>query len=178
MVSGPGAAPIATVEDLAGKEVYIRKSSSYYESIEKLNAELAKAKKAKVKVRLAPEVLEAEDILEMVNAGLVKITIAEDYIGEFWKKIFPKLTLHPDVAVRTGGEIGWMIRKDSPQLKAELDPWIARFRDRGSAATSWRYIKNTKWAKAATSKEDMRGSSRRSRSSTSTASATMWITCC
>jgi membrane-bound lytic murein transglycosylase MltF len=156
VVSGPGAEPIKSVEDLAGKEVYIRKSSSYYESIEKLNAELAKAKRAKVKVRLAPENLEAEDILEMVNAGLVKITIAENYIGEFWKQIFPKLTLHPDVAVRTGGEIGWMIRKDSPQLKAELDPWIARFLKSGQRTDILaRYLKSTKWAKAATSKEDM-----------------------
>ncbi len=153
---GPGAEPIKSVEDLAGKEVYIRKSSSYYESIEKLNAELAKAKKAKVKVRLAPENLEAEDILEMVNAGLVKMTITENYIADFWKKIFPKLTPHPDVAVRTGGEVGWMIRKDSPQLKAELDAWLVRFEKSGQRSDILaRYLKNTKWAKSATSKEDM-----------------------
>jgi membrane-bound lytic murein transglycosylase MltF len=156
VVSGPGAEPIQTVEDLAGKEVYLRKSSSYYESIEKLNAELAKAKKAKVKVRMAPENLEAEDILEMVNAGLVKMTITENYIAEFWKKIFPNLTPHPDAAVRTGGEVGWMIRKDSPQLKAELDAWLVRFEKSGQRSDILaRYLKNTKWAKAATSKEDM-----------------------
>jgi ABC-type amino acid transport substrate-binding protein len=54
VVTGPGGPSIDTVDDLAGKEVYIRKSSSYYESIEKLNAELTKAGKAKVKVKLAP----------------------------------------------------------------------------------------------------------------------------
>jgi membrane-bound lytic murein transglycosylase MltF len=156
VVSGPGAEPIGTVEDLAGKEVYIRKSSSYYASIEELNEELAKARKAKVKIRLAPETLEAEDILEMVNAGLVKMTIAEDYIAGFWKQVFPKLTLHPGAAVRTGGEIAWMIRKDSPQLKAELDSWLARM-DKSGQRTDLlaRYLKSTKWAKAATSKEDL-----------------------
>ncbi len=75
VVTGPGAEPITSVADLAGKEVYLRKSSSYYESVEKLNAEFAKTGKAPVKVRLAPETLESEDILEMVNAGLVKVTI-------------------------------------------------------------------------------------------------------
>jgi hypothetical protein len=55
VVTGPGAEPIGTVEDLSGKEVYLRKSSSYYQSIETLNAELAKGKKPPVKVRLAPE---------------------------------------------------------------------------------------------------------------------------
>jgi membrane-bound lytic murein transglycosylase MltF len=155
VVTGPGAEPVATVADLAGKEVYIRKSSSYYESIEKLNAELAKAGKAKVRVRPAPENLEAEDILEMVNAGLVKTTIAETYIAEFWKQIFTNLTLHPEVAVRAGGDIAWMIRKDSPRLKAELDSWLGRFAKSGQHADLLaRYLKNTKWVKAATSTED------------------------
>jgi membrane-bound lytic murein transglycosylase MltF len=157
VVTGPGAEPIATVQDLAGKEVYLRKSSSFYESVQALNAEFAKAGKAPVKVRLAPETLESEDILEMVNAGLVKMTIADAHIAVFWKQIFPKLTLHPDVAVRTGGEIGWMIRKDSPQLKAELNAFAARFPE-GSAKRNMllaKYLKSTKWAKEATSETEI-----------------------
>ena len=156
VVTGPGAPPIATVQDLAGPEVFIRKSSSFYESIEKLNGELAKAGKAKVKIRPAPENLETEDILEMVGAGLIKVTIADSYIATFWKQIFPRITLHQDVAVRSGGEIGWMIRKDSPRLKAELNASLKRY------AGSWqrnellaRYLKTTKWAKAATTSEEL-----------------------
>jgi membrane-bound lytic murein transglycosylase MltF len=156
VVSGPGADPVSTADDLSGRDVYVRKSSSYYESLEKLNGELAKAGKAKVKIRLAPENLEDEDILEMVNSGLVKMTVAEDYIASFWKQIFPKLTLNGGAAVRSGGEIAWMIRKDSPQLKAELDAWLARFEKSGQRTDILaRYLKSTKWAKAATSKEDM-----------------------
>ncbi|HWT79200.1 MAG TPA: transglycosylase SLT domain-containing protein, partial [Candidatus Methylomirabilis sp.] len=157
VVTGPGAEPIGSVQDLSGKEVYIRKSSSFYESIEKLNAEFAKTGKAPLKLRLAPETLETEDILEMVNAGLVKVTIADSHIAVFWKKIFPKLTLHPDVAVRTGGEIGWMLRKDSPQLKAALDNTLTRYPE-GSARRNMlleKYLKNTKWAKEATNEEEI-----------------------
>lgn len=153
VVTGPGADPIASVQELSGKEVYIRKSSSFHESVEQLNTELAKSRKAPVKIRLAPETLETEDILEMANAGLVKATIADAHIAVFWKKIFPKLTLHPDVALRTGGEIGWMLRKGSPQLKAELDALIARYPE-GSARRNiilQKYLKSTKWAKEATS---------------------------
>ena len=156
VVTGPGAPPIATVQDLAGHEVFIRKSSSFYESIEKLNGELTKAGKAKVKIRPAPENLETEDILEMVGAGLIKVTIADSYIATFWKQIFPRITVHQDVAVRSGGEIGWMIRKDSPQLKAELNASLKRY------GSSWqrnellaRYLKTTKWAKAATTSEEL-----------------------
>jgi len=157
LVTGPGAEPVATVEDLSGKEVYLRKSSSYYQSIETLNAELAKTKKAPVKVRQAPENLEDEDVLEMVNAGLVKMTVVEDYLANFWKQIFTKLTPHPDVKVRTGGEIAWMIRKDSPKLKEELDAFLARFEKSGQRTDILtRYLKNTRWAKGATSPEDLK----------------------
>jgi len=157
LVTGPGAEPVATVEDLSGKEVYLRKSSSYYQSIETLNAELAKTKKAPVKVRQAPENLEDEDVLEMVNAGLVKMTVVEDYLANFWKQIFTKLTPHPDVKVRTGGEIAWMIRKDSPKLKEELDAFLARFEKSGQRTDILaRYLKNTKWARGATSPEDIK----------------------
>src|SRR5213594_3536468 len=157
LVTGPGAEPVATVEDLSGKEVYLRKSSSYYQSIETLNAELAKTKKAPVKVRQAPENLEDEDVLEMVNAGLVKMTIVEDYLANFWKQIFTRLTPYPNVTVRTGGELGWMIRKDSPKLKEELNAFLARFEKSGQRTDILaRYLKNTKWARGATSPEDIK----------------------
>jgi len=157
LVTGPGAEPIGSLQELSGQEVYIRKSSSFYESIQTLNAEFAQSGKAPVKVRLAPETLAIEDILEMVNAGLVKATIVDRHMATFWSQIFTKLTLHPDIAVHTGGEIGWMLRKNSPQLKAELNAMLARYPE-GSAQRNMifqKYLKDTKWAKAATSEEEL-----------------------
>ena len=156
-ISGPGAQPLTTAEDLSGKEVYLRKSSSYYESIESLNAQLAKAGKPPVKVRLAPENLEAEDILEMVNAGLVKITIVEDYLAAFWKQIFPKLTPHPEAIVRSSGDIAWMVRKESPKLMEVLNSFLASVAKSGQRTDLLaRYLKNTRWAKGITSREEIR----------------------
>jgi membrane-bound lytic murein transglycosylase MltF len=156
-ISGPGAEPLTTAEDLLGKEVYLRKSSSYYESIESLNAQLAKAGKPPVKVRLAPENLEAEDILEMVNAGLVKITIVEDYLAAFWKQIFPKLTPHPEAIVRSSGDIAWMVRKASPKLMEALNSFLASVVKSGQRTDLLaRYLKNTRWAKGITSREEIR----------------------
>jgi membrane-bound lytic murein transglycosylase MltF len=157
VVTGPGAEPISTVQDLSGKDIYIQKSSSYYESIQKLNADLTRAGKKPVKVKLAPEELETEDILEMVNAGLVKMTIVDSHIAEFWKRIFKKISLHPNAAVRTGGNIAVMIRKNSPQLKAELNTFLAGYPE-GSKTRNMllqRYLKNTKFVRSATSKEDL-----------------------
>lgn len=156
-VTGPGAEPISTLQDLSGKEVYIRKTASYYESIQNLNAELKKAGKAPVKVRLAPPELEDEDILEMVNAGLVKFTIVDNHIAEFWKQIFKNIVLHPEAAVRTGGELGVMIRKNNPKLKAALDEFLSHYAE-GSKTRNillQKYLKNTKLVRNATSKEDL-----------------------
>src|SRR5262245_26089964 len=157
VVTGPGAPAIRAVDDLAGTEVFIRKSSSFHESLQALTADFARRGKPTVRIRPAPEHLETEDILEMVSAGLVKITIADDYLAAFWSQVFPKLTTHPDAAIRTGGSIAWMIRKNSPLLRAELDAGLARYPE-GSwqrAELLARYLKNTRWAKAATSSEEL-----------------------
>jgi len=157
VVTGPGAPPIGTLDDLSGKEVFVRKSSSHSESLQTLNADFAKAGRAPVKVKPAPEELEDEDLLEMVNAGVLPIVVVDNRVAQFWKQIFPNLVLHPDVALRTGGEIGWMIRKDSPQLKAAVNDFIRR-RDRGGREAQIivaEYLKNTKWVKNSTSEAEM-----------------------
>jgi len=157
VVTGPGADPIKSVEELSGREIFLRKSSSFYESLQKLNAEFKKAGKAPVKLRLAPENLETEDILEMVNAGLIQATIADNHIAEFWKKVLPKIVFYPDAAINTGGMIGWMIRKNSPLLKAELNAMLARYPTGSSVRNQLlqKYLKSTKFVKNATSKEEM-----------------------
>jgi len=156
LVTGPSAEPVVALDDLAGKEIYVRKSSSYYESLVKLNQDFAAEKKPPVRIRLAPENLETEDILEMVNAGLVKMTIAETYIGDLWKRIFPALTVHTNIAVRTGGDIAWMIRKQSPQLTNELNAFLAKVEKSGQRnEILQRYYQSTKWARNATSKEEL-----------------------
>ena len=61
----------------------------------------------------------------MVNAGLIQIAVADDWLAKIWAEYLPDLTLHPDLAVRTGGQIGWAVRKQSPKLRAVLDAFIA-----------------------------------------------------
>src|SRR4029077_20685587 len=111
---GASSPPVAGLDDLSGREVFVRKSSLYNEDLEKLNADLVKRGKAPVKQRYAPENLEDEDILEMVNAGLVPYAVVDNFLGRFWAEVLPKLKLYPDVALRKGGDIAWAIRKNSP----------------------------------------------------------------
>jgi membrane-bound lytic murein transglycosylase MltF len=156
VVSGPASPKVAGLDDLSGKEVFVRKSSSYYESLVALNEKFAAEKKPLVTFKEAPETLEDEDLLEMVNSGLIPIIIVNKHQADFWKQIFPQLTVHDNVAVRTGGEIAWAIRKGSPQLKAMLDDFAARHKAGTSTGNQLltRYLKNVKYVKNAASEEE------------------------
>jgi len=157
-VTGPGVPPLTGVADLAGRELYLRNSDAPKRVVERFNAEFAAAGRPPVHVRPAPEVLSDEDILEMVAAGLVPMTLVGDDIAGFWQQVFPDLVLHPAAAVRTDAATGMMVRKESPQLLAELNAFLAR-NPEGSLTRNvllQKYLKSVKYAKPATSESDMK----------------------
>ena len=125
VVTGPGAPPIATVDDLAGQEVFVRKGSIYEESLIKLNEQLkARGKPAAVFVE-APAVLEDDDVLEMVNAGLAPITIVDDYLAEFWSKVFTRHEGAPGHRRAVGREPGRRVsqgQSPAPGGRQHVDP--------------------------------------------------------
>ena len=158
VVTGPDAPPIASLEDLSGKEVFIRTPSIYAESISALNEQLKARGKPLVVITPAPSVLEDDDILEMVNAGLAPITIVDDYLAQFWKKIFTDLTVHDGVAVRTGGELAIAARKENPKLVEAVNNWLKKH-GKGDAFRNTierRYLDNVKFAKNAASEAERR----------------------
>jgi membrane-bound lytic murein transglycosylase MltF len=158
IVSGPSSEPVASADDLSGREVFVRKDSIYNESLDKLNADLARRGKAPVKLRFSPDTLEDEDLLEMLNADLVHYVLVDDFLARFWSAVLPKIKLHPEIALRSGAEISWAMRKNSPLLKAELDAFIAKYPE-GSATRNMlfqKYLKSTKFVKNAASAEEMK----------------------
>ena len=156
LVTPPGTPPLASIDDLSGKTVFVRKSSSYYQSLLALNKNLRSAGKEPVVIEAAPENLEDDDLLEMVNAELIPAVIVDDYLAEFWNKVFPGIVLHPAVAVRSGGSLGVAIRRNSPQLKAALN----KFMGKNGLGTTFgntierRYLVNTTYATNAASEAE------------------------
>ena len=156
VVTGPGAPPIATLDDLSGKEVFVRKGSIYDDSLASLNARLKASGKPPVVIDVAPDVLEDEDVLEMVNAGLAPITVVDDYMAEFWGKVLPQITVRKDLAVRTGGNLAVAFRKENPKLRATVDAWIAKHGkgDGFRNTVERRYLQNVKYAKNAAAESE------------------------
>jgi membrane-bound lytic murein transglycosylase MltF len=127
VITGPKSPPIATAADLAGKSVHVRKSSSYYESLGALNGRLEQAGKPPATLVLVPDALEDEDMMEMLNAGLLQAIVVDDWKARMWAQVLPKIKVNDGAVVRQGGRIGWAIRKNSPKLAAELNDFYTNF---------------------------------------------------
>ncbi|MGV6827082.1 MAG: transglycosylase SLT domain-containing protein [bacterium] len=140
---------IATVEDLAGREVYVLKDSSYVEHLKGLNKTL-KAKGLKpVKIKQADAQLRSEEIMEMVNAGAAQITVIDDYKAKLWAELMSDVRVLMDVTINSDGFVGWAVRKNNPALHESLNIF-AREVKKGSLMGNIlfnRYYKSTRWIK-------------------------------
>jgi membrane-bound lytic murein transglycosylase MltF len=140
---------IESVDDLAGRTLYVLRGSSYVEHLDSLNANLASRMFAPVSIVEADPALLSEDIIELVNAGVVDITVVDDFKAELWSQIFPNVVVRKDIQISTGGYIGWAIRKDNPKLEESLVKFLPEVRRRsmlGNVLTE-RYFGTTKWIK-------------------------------
>ncbi len=115
-----------TLENLSGRMVYVRKNSSYVTHLEQLNTRLKKQKLKPIQIKEAQQFIITEDILEMVNAGIIDITVADNHLGKAWRQVMPDIVVREDLAINTGGRIAWAVRKGNPKLRAHLDQFIAK----------------------------------------------------
>ncbi|MDR4493978.1 MAG: transporter substrate-binding domain-containing protein [Nitrospirales bacterium] len=151
IVTGSSSPALSSLDDLAGKTIHVRKSSSFHEHLVRLNASFNVAGKPEITLVPEEENLEDEDLLEMVNAGLLPMIVMDSPKAEFWSKIFENIRLHPDIAVNTGGEIAWAFRKNSPKLKKVINRFVSKNK-KGTLIGNilfTRYLKNTMYVKNA-----------------------------
>jgi membrane-bound lytic murein transglycosylase MltF len=157
LVTGPSARRIRGVEDLSGRKILVRASSSYYEHLLRLNRRFEQEGRDRIEIELAPEHLEDEDLLEMVNAGLIPYVIVDSHKAHFWAKIFKHIKVRDDIAVNRGGRIAWAFRHRSPELKAAVNEFVRHAR-KGTLfgnTTFAKYLESTKWVGNATSSDEM-----------------------
>lgn len=157
LVTGPAAPKISTVDDLSGKEIHVRESASYFESLTRLNATFRQRGVPEVRIVPAQEYLEDADLLEMVNAGLIPMVVVDSHKAQFWQDIFDNITVHPEIAINTGGEIAWAFRKHSPKLKAMINEFVKAHK-KGTLLGNIlykRYLRNNKWVRNSLADADL-----------------------
>ena len=158
IVTGPASPQIATLDDLSGKTIHVRKATSYYESVQALNQRLKKERKAPAGIVELPDALEDEDVLEMLNAGLFAFVVMDDWKARMWAQILPKVKVREDLVLRAEGYVGWAVRKDSPKLvEAAMDFYKHAVKKQGAIdARLAQYHKRIKTITNNTAKAEMK----------------------
>jgi membrane-bound lytic murein transglycosylase MltF len=158
VVTGPASPTLASIEDLAAQKLFVRRSSSYWTHLEALSERLRQQGRASLELKAAPEDLQDDDLLEMLNAGLVGVAVVDRYKAVTWARVFKRIKPREDLKVHEGGDIAWMIRKDSPDLKAEISAFAQKHGQDSAFGKNLvkKYTGSTRFVRAATSKEEMR----------------------
>jgi membrane-bound lytic murein transglycosylase MltF len=144
---------IDSLDDLAGQVVYVRKSSSYFEHLTTINEDFAERGLDIIQIQAANELLRTQDIVEMLNAGLISATVLDSFRAKYWKQVFPDIEVREDIAVSTGTDIAWVFRKNSPQLAETVNEFVRRNRQ-GTLLGNillQRYLRDAQWVLNATS---------------------------
>ena len=146
-VSHRGIHPIQNLNDIAGKQIYLRRIKNYYESVTRLNEQLNYAGLDPVRIVKADDYVTSEDILEMLNAGIIELSIIESHLAELWSDVLPNLIIHEGFPLRTNVNLAWMVRKSNPLLRDSLNQFIKDHKKGTLLGNIYfnRYFKDTKW---------------------------------
>lgn len=123
--------------DLAGKTIYVQEGSAYSQRLKNLAEEIGDT----IHIIEVPE--ESETLIELVAKGEIDYTVADENVALVSQTYYPELDV--SVAVSFPQNIGWGIRKNSPELEREINDWIGKFKSTRTYALIYhKYFKNQK----------------------------------
>lgn len=110
--------PVRSVDDLAGRRIHIRRSSSFWSTVDEL-----RIRQPTLIVEVVPEDVETEEILHRVARGEYDLTVADSNLVDAC------LSYNLNIAVRmdlTGDRaIGFAVRPDSRLLLDRIDRFLS-----------------------------------------------------
>ncbi len=150
--------PLSSLDDLSGKKVFVNPLTTYYENLEKVNDSLRKQGKPPILIEKADKSLLDEDLLEMVNAGILPATVTLAERANLWASVFPDIIAQPKLIVGSEGDLAFAMRKNNPRFKQLVDEFVKTHAMGTSFGnTLWRrYLQSNQWVKNPTTAEEMR----------------------
>ncbi len=148
LVSNKMAPPINSLLDFSGKRVIVVRNSSYIIHLERINQTLGFLGLPTMEIIKADPLVEAEDILEMLNEDIYQYTVVDSHIADIWQKILDNIELHPNIVIHHNSDIAWAVQKNHPKLLASLNAFIQAYAKPGrflGNAVYRKYFEDTYW---------------------------------
>jgi membrane-bound lytic murein transglycosylase MltF len=158
LVTGKGFGPVASLQDLSGKKVFVNPVATYYGNLEKVNDSLRKQGKPPILIENADKNLLDEDLMEMVNAGILPATVTITQRAQLWASVFHNITPRPDIVIANQEDLAWAVRKNNPKFKELVDQFVSTH----AAGTSFgntlmrRYLESNQWITNPTDEEQIK----------------------
>jgi len=109
---------IKSPTELIGRVIYVKKGSSYLKRLNNLSEELGDDIIIKEE---SGEIL-TEELIVMVADKTIEFTVADEDLADVGATYFDNIDVHMPVSLPT--QVGWAIRKNSPDLLIQLNNWL------------------------------------------------------
>ncbi|MFA0961420.1 transporter substrate-binding domain-containing protein [Roseivirga sp. BDSF3-8] len=125
--------------DLIGREVYVRKSSSYFTRLENLSEEVG----GDIIIVEDFADVETERLIRKVAEGDIEYTVADEDIAMVNATYYSNLDVK--TAISFPQRIAWGVRKNAPGLLTEVNAWLERMKKKPEFYVIYKkYFKNNK----------------------------------
>ena len=158
LVTGKNFGSVSSLQDLGGKKVFVNPLTTYYANLEKVNDSLRKQGKPPILIQSADRNLMDEDLMEMVNAGILPATVTITQRAKLWASVFPNIIPRLSVIVAEEGNLAWAMRKNNPKFKELVDEFV-KTRAVGTSFGNTlvrRYALNNQWVKNPTNEAEIK----------------------
>ena len=158
LVTGKDFGPVASLQDLSGKKVFVNPLTTYYGNLEKVNDSLRKQDKPPIRIESADKNLLDEDLMEIVNAGILPATVTITQRAKLWASVFHNITPQPSIVIANQQDLAWAVRKNNPKFKELVDEFVKT----RAAGTSFgntlmrRYLESNRWITNPTNDQEIK----------------------
>jgi membrane-bound lytic murein transglycosylase MltF len=149
LVAGRRVDDIRSLQDLYGRTIHVLSGSSYVTHLTRLNRLSTRRWKPPISIVQVDPHLEEEDILQMIHAGIVDLTVVDSHIADIWSRVLDGIQVRSDIVINRGGRIAWAVRKNNPRLLASLNDFLETHRQ-GTFFLNLlieRYYQDTRWVR-------------------------------
>ena len=108
--------------DLIGKEVHVRRNSSYFSRLKSLSDEIG----GDISIQTVSGDIETEELIKQVAEGEIDFTVADEHIAQLNATYYGNLDVATPISFPQ--QLAWASRKNSTQLVDAINDWLKRAR--------------------------------------------------